>query len=134
MNENEQKNIQTNAGAPAAQKAEQIRDYSPRVDIWETDQAVFLTADMPGVSEKDVDIDLQGNTLEFSGIARISAPAEYSAAHCEFPAAKRYVRQFTLGESLDHDAITAEMKDGVLTLTLPKSKNVQPRKITVQRG
>ena len=127
MNENEQKNIQTNAGAPAAQKAEQIRDYSPRVDIRKT-------ADMPGVSEKDVDIDLQGNTLEFSGIARISAPAEYSAAHCEFPAAKRYVRQFTLGESLDHDAITAEMKDGVLTLTLPKSKNVQPRKITVQRG
>jgi len=113
---------------------EQVREYSPRVDIWEDEKAVYLTADMPGVSEEDVDIDLQGNTLELTGISTANVPDGFSALRREFPVARKYSRLFTLGESLDQEAISASMKDGVLTLTLPKSKDVQPRKIVVKRA
>lgn len=133
MNENEKQNM-TESAVQGRTETNKIREYSPHVDIWETEQAVYLTADMPGVSEKDVDIDLQGNTLEFSGLTHMELPEGFNATHYEYPATRRYVRQFTLGDSLDRDSITAEMKDGVLKLTLPKSKNNQPRKIVVQRG
>ena len=110
------------------------REYIPEIDLWETDEAVVLTADMPGVNENNVDIDLQGNTLEISGNANVTLPEGFTSVNHEFPQRRRYVRQFTLGDSIDQENITAEMKDGVLTLTLPKVKDATPRRIVVKRG
>jgi len=110
------------------------REYTPEIDLWETDQAVVLTAEMPGVNENNVDIDLQGNTLEISGTATVTLPEGFTSVHHEFPQCRRYVRQFTLGDSIDQENIAAEMKDGVLTLTLPKVKDATPRRIVVKRG
>jgi len=110
------------------------REFIPEIDLWETDQAVVLTADMPGVNENNVDIDLQGNTLEISGTTSATLPEGFTSVHKEFPLRRRYVRQFTLGDSIDQENITAEMKDGVLTLTLPKVKDATPRRIVVKRG
>ena len=95
----------------------------PRVDIFENDAEVLLIADMPGVNDKGVDIDLQRNCLTIKGTRQENA--EFQPTFC-------YERQFTLGDSIDLDNITASMKDGVLRLTMPKVKEASPRKIEVK--
>ena len=92
----------------------------PNVDIMENESIVYLVAEMPGVSEKNVDIDLQGNNLTIRGSTVCEGGTE--PARSEFYPEKAYERQFTLGNSIDLANITANMKDGVLRLTLPKVK------------
>lgn len=119
---------------------EKIEKYSPvvlnpRVDILENEKEVLLIADMPGVNEKGVDIDLQRNCLTIKGArAAEGCPCENNMAltKAEYQPAYSYERQFTLGDTIDLDGITASMKDGVLRLTLPKVKEAAPRRIEVK--
>jgi HSP20 family protein len=103
---------------------------TPKVDIMETESIVYLVAEMPGVNEKNVDIDLQGNNLTIRGSTVNEGGPEPTRS--EFYPAKAYERQFTLGNSIDLANISANMKDGVLRLTLPKVKELAPRKIEVK--
>ena len=103
---------------------------TPKVDIMETESIVYLVAEMPGVSEKNVDIDLQGNNLTIRGSTVSEGGTEPKRS--EFYPEKAYERQFTLGNSIDLANISANMKDGVLRLTLPKVKDLAPRKIEVK--
>ena len=106
----------------------------PQVDIIEDDSQVLLIADMPGVNEKNVDIDLQGNNLTIRG-QREPASYEGMTLKCaEYQPDFRYERQFTLGETIDVEHIGATMKDGVLKLSLPKVKEAAPRRIEVKLG
>ncbi len=108
-----------------------LRLYTPRIGIWENDNAVFLAAEMPGVSEKDVTIDLQGKTLEITGTVDFNLPEgfqEDNATTCK----RKYTRQFTLNDGIDQNEIAATMKDGVLRLTLAKVKAAVPRRIEVK--
>lgn len=105
---------------------------TPRVDIMENDTQVVLIADMPGVSEKDVDIDLQHNCLSIKGNRVFKAEDGMKLTNAEFQPAYIYERQFTLGDIIDTENITASMKDGVLRLTLPKVKEATPRRIEVK--
>ncbi|MBP5639753.1 MAG: Hsp20/alpha crystallin family protein [Victivallales bacterium] len=105
---------------------------SPKVDIMETETQVFLVAEMPGVSEKNVDVDLQGNTLAIRGTTDFKAPEGFDLTGSEYSPNKEYERQFTLGDSIDLNGISANMKDGILKLTLPKVKELSPRKIVVK--
>ena len=105
---------------------------SPKVDIMETETQVFLVAEMPGVSEKNVDVDLQGNTLTLKGTTDFQAPEGLELTGNEYSPNKIYERQFTLGDSIDLNGISANMKDGILKLTLPKVKELAPRKIVVK--
>lgn len=105
--------------------------YQPVVDIFETKEALFLVADMPGVSNANVEIDLKDNQLTLTG--RISS---YYSEN-EIPLYSEYgigdyVRQFTLADSIAQDKITAEMKDGVLKLVLPKIDRAKAKKIEVK--
>lgn len=104
----------------------------PRVDIMESDKDVVLIADMPGVNEKGVDIDLQRNCLTIKGVRVFEPEAGMKLTNAEFQPAYSYERQFTLGDTIDLDGITAAMKDGVLRLTLPKVKEAAPRRIEVK--
>lgn len=93
--------------------------YTPRVDIHENDQAITLIADLPGVDRSDVDIMLEKNTLTLRAKAVAKAPEGYSLAHGEYETGD-FERSFTVSEDVDPDAIAAEVRDGVLTVTLPK--------------
>lgn len=104
--------------------------YRPAVDILENDQGLTLLADMPGVNDKGIDIELNGHNLMIRGkVAEADLPAG-TPVHAEFRPGG-YERSFTLGDSIDRDHIRAVMKDGVLRLTLPKVGNAQARKIKV---
>jgi HSP20 family protein len=104
--------------------------YEPTVDIWESEQALVLQADVPGVKKDDVEINLDQDVLTISGRVSLDDYNGLRPVYSEFNVGN-FFRRFSLGETIDQAAITADMEDGVLTVTLPKKEMAQPRKITV---
>jgi HSP20 family protein len=103
----------------------------PRVNVFDTGSSVVLTADLPGVAEKDLQISVEGDTLSIAGDRKVVAPEGYSVHRQERSAAK-FSRSFTLPWKVDSERTTAALKDGVLTLTLAKAAEAQPRQIAVR--
>lgn len=119
--------------APA--KAERVRPgrvFIPAVDIFETPQALVLVADMPGVSGDAVTLDLKESLLTIFG--EVSPPPEKEALLAQEYAIGDFYREFQVGELIDKDKIKASVKNGVLTLTLPKAEKAKPRRIEVKSG
>lgn len=116
--------------------AEQTRPgvvFSPNVDIFETESQITLLADLPGVAADKLTIDLRDNTLTLTGnVSPIEAQDE-KALMVEYETGQ-YYRQFTLSNVIDQSGIDAQLKDGVLRLTLPKVEKAAPRTITVSAG
>ena len=105
--------------------------YLPAVDIFETDAAITVLADLPGVKPEHLDIDLRDSVLTLKG--RVSphvSPSEVDVLR-EYEAGT-FVRQFTLSETIDQAKIDAHLSDGVLRLVLPKVERAKPRQITVR--
>lgn len=118
-------------------RVEQTRDvpvYIPDTDIYETDDAIVVVADMPGVDEKHVDVDLEQRVLTISGTSAEAETFEGYALAAQGYRPGDYRRSFTLSNDVDVDGITARIKDGVLRIRLPKAKELQPRKIQVECG
>ena len=107
--------------------------FTPRVDIRETEAEVVLVADMPGVDETSVSIDLEGGELTIRGAFVPAAPDGHTLTYREYESGD-YERSFTLGNTINRSGIAATVRDGVLRLTLPKAEEAQPRRITVQAG
>ena len=105
----------------------------PAIDVYEDSQGITLIADLPGVSRERLDIQVDGNTLSVEGEAFIRMPEGMEAMYADVKST-RFRRSFTLSNELDPDRINAEIKDGVLTLVLPKRGEVQPRKIEISAG
>jgi HSP20 family protein len=104
--------------------------YTPRVDILENENEITIFADMPGVRSEDADIRFENGELTLHGrCSPRQEVANYLAA--EYGIGDFY-RVFTINESIDADKITAELKNGVLTVHLPKSEAVKPRRIAVK--
>jgi HSP20 family protein len=119
--------------APA--KGERVRPglvFKPAVDIFETPQALVLVADMPGVAGDALTIDLKENLLTIHG--QVSPPVEKQVILAQEYAIGDYYREFQVGEIVDKDKIEATVKNGVLTLTLPKAEKAKPRRIEVKTG
>ena len=104
------------------QRALPLQRFTPAVDIYETEQELVLLADLPGVMEQDLQLEVERGILTL----------EAEQAAVEGAARKAYHRQFKLSERIDADAGIAELKDGVLTLRLPKSEAAKPKKIAVK--
>ncbi|QDT47109.1 Spore protein SP21 [Symmachiella dynata] len=103
---------------------------NPRVDISETNEALILTVDLPGVAEEDVDITLHKQVLTIEAKkteCRHEGVNPYYVEH----SAGLYQRRFKLTEEVDRDGIDATLKDGVLRLTLPKAQAEVAQKIKV---
>jgi len=117
----------------AAAKVEQSNRNTvvPRTDIYETNEALFLSAELPGVAEGDVSITLEGDVLTVEGKNTTAAPAGFRLAYAEYEPAD-YRRVFTLNVDVQRDKIEATLKDGVLTLVLPKVEPAKARKIAVR--
>ena len=106
------------------------RYYVPAADIFETDQALTLLLEMPGVGKNNVDIQIENDVLRVEGKIDFSAYKDTEPVYTEYNVG-HYARAFTLSNKIDRDAITAQVENGVLTLTLPKSKDALPRRIAV---
>jgi HSP20 family protein len=103
--------------------------FSPMVDIWETDEGLTVVADMPGVAAEGLNVDLKDNVLTIFG--KVSYDGKGKRYLIQEYEEGDYYRQFSLSELIDQEKITASIKDGVLTVKLPKQAPAQPRKITV---
>jgi len=106
------------------------RYYVPSADIFETDEALSVVMEMPGVEKKDIDIVLENHTLRVDGRIDFAKYEGMQPVYTEYNVG-HYARSFTLSDKVDQDTISAELNDGVLTLTLQKSKEAQPRRISI---
>ncbi len=105
--------------------------YTPTVDIFETDSAITLLADLPGVKPEGLTIDLRDNVLTLTGEIAPFENANEEDLIIEYEVGK-YFRQFTISNIIDQEKIQANLNDGVLNLMLPKADKAQPRKIAVK--
>jgi HSP20 family protein len=107
--------------------------FQPCTDIFERDDAIVVIADMPGVGPDAVDVDLSGNELTISGRVDDASIADHALSYAEYEIGD-FQRQFRISGGIDADKIDATIKNGVLQVVLPKSKEAQPQKITVKAG
>lgn len=105
--------------------------YLPAVDISETENEVILKYDMPGVKKEDVEITAEKDTLTVTGNVNIETFGDVVYQETRIG---NFRRQFTLPEDVDHDHIKAEMKNGVLTVTIAKPEKAKPKKIPITTG
>ena len=105
--------------------------YNPPVDIIERERDILVLADMPGVDEKALDITLEKNVLTIQGTVTPAATGGHALAHQEFEPGD-YQRAFTLSSEVDREGIQATLRNGVLSLVLPKSGPARTRKIEVK--
>lgn len=125
-----QKDISANAGHQMEKRQESEEVFiRPAVDIFETEQGLTLMADLPGVDKEDLKIDLDQGllTVQASGKSQMGGVS----IRREFLHGSFY-RQFRLSDEIDSENIVAEMKNGVLTLLLPKSEAARPRRIEIR--
>ncbi len=103
--------------------------YSPAVDIYETEDALHLLADLPGVKQDNLDIDLDDRKLTITGLVEASSE-KLRPVYSEYGVGG-FTRSFELGDTIERKGISASLKDGVLTLVLPKADRLKPRKIEI---
>lgn len=129
----EVRNLEQNEGAlkQLPETGRTRRTFIPRADIWESKEEICLLADMPGVDESKVEITIEKNILTITGTVEPEVPQGYKLAYSEYGVGD-YKRVFTLSNEIDKDGIEASVKNGVLKLKLPKSKEVLPKKITIK--
>ena len=107
--------------------------YRPLADIRDTGKDVVLTLEMPGVGREDVEIGLERRVLTVRGRGHVTSPEGYRRVYAEYGEGD-YERVFTLSEDIDEGAISAEMANGVLTLTLQRAEAAKPKRIEVKAG
>ncbi|MGE5257678.1 MAG: Hsp20/alpha crystallin family protein [Hyphomicrobiales bacterium] len=107
--------------------------FTPEVDIFETEKAITLLADIPGVKPDKLNIDLRDNILTIAGDVDPASKADEEDVIIEYETG-RFYRQFTLSEVIDQNKIDAKLADGVLRLNLPKVAKATPRKIAIKTG
>ncbi len=130
-----EKELTPKAKEEAPLKAERVKPgqvFIPAVDVYETPEALVLVADMPGVPGDKVTLDLKENLLTISG--QVPPPPEKETLVVQEYAVGDFYREFQVGELIDTEKIEAVVKDGVLTLTLPKAEKAKPRRIEVKSG
>ena len=128
--------VERNEAAPTRSDTEatrQVSQFVPDVDIFETTDSLVLTADMPGVKTDTLDIRLERGILTIYGHVGPVDVGERNLVHAEYETGD-YYRAFTLSEDIDQERIEASLKDGVLTLRMPKSARAKARKVTVSPG
>jgi HSP20 family molecular chaperone IbpA len=102
----------------------------PTADIFEDSNALTVVLEMPGVNKNNVDINVEGGVLQIDGRLDFSKYEGMQPVYTEYNIG-HYRRSFSLSNKIDQNRICAEMKDGVLTITLPKAEEAKPRRISV---
>ena len=117
------------SNGPQTEAAEQT-PMLPMVDVTEDASGITLYADLPGVQKDKLSVRVEAGSLSIEGEISLPWVKDLQVNHIEVPV-PRYARSFTLGKELDRDKVSAEFKQGVLRLHIPKVEHVKPRKIEV---
>ena len=126
----EREEVKQGASAGALQREPDLV-LRPPVDIHEDAEGITVTADMPGVSRERLNIEVDKDMLLIEGDARIDMPEGMEALYADVRT-PRYRRSFTLSGELETGQIDASLKDGVLSVRIPKRAEVRPRRIEVR--
>lgn len=105
----------------------------PPVNVFEDAAGITLYADLPGVPKDKLNLQVEADTLTIEGELSLDTPEGMEAIHAEIGLA-RYRRVFTLSKELDSEKVSAELRNGVLKLRIPKAEHAQPRRIEVKVG
>jgi HSP20 family protein len=116
---------------PFGSTPETRENWIPSVDILEKDGNLILKAELPGMTEKQIDLKLEGTTLTLKGERKLENEDKKSNYHRIESFYGSFTRSFRLPETVDLDKINAEYKNGVLTVTIPQKPEVRPREIPV---
>jgi HSP20 family protein len=106
------------------------RAFLPITDIFESDQALTVILEMPGVDKENVDVSVENDILTIEGRIDYSKYEGLQPVYTEYNIG-HYVRTFQISSKIEQGEISAELKDGVMTLVLPKAEKAKPRKIKV---
>jgi HSP20 family protein len=107
------------------------RFYVPYTDVYETEEALTLVMEMPGVDREAVEIELKEDVLRVEGKIDSSKYEGMEPVYTEYNVG-HYARSFALSDRVDQEHISAQLEDGVLTLTLPKAAEARPRRIALK--
>ncbi|SAK48852.1 heat shock protein Hsp20 [Caballeronia fortuita] len=121
------------AAGREADASERRMTLTPPVDIFENSQGVILWADLPGVTKDRLDVKIHDGNLFIEAEAVVPTPAGLRLQHAEIRQ-PHFARAFSLGSDLDASKIDANLKDGVLRLTIPRRDEARPRRIDVRTG
>lgn len=102
----------------------------PPVDVLEDQAGITLYADVPGVTRENLELQVEGDNLFIEGKISMEMAKDLEATHVEVPRS-RYRRVFALSREFDAGKLTAELKNGVLKLRIPKAEHAKPRRITI---
>jgi HSP20 family protein len=108
------------------------KGFVPAFDVSETDSALIVKAEVPGIEQKDMDISLSNGLLTIKGEKKLEKKEENEQFHSVERSYGAFSRTFRLPVEVDVEKVDAGYKDGVLTVTLPKTETAQPRKIEVK--
>ena len=132
---NEQTKVAKQEGSKVARQedapARTEAALTPPVDVIEDATGITLYADLPGVPRDKLHLHVEAETLTIEGELDLEMPEGMEATHAEVSLG-RYRRVFTLSRELDTEKVSAELRNGVLTLRIPKAEHAQPRRIEVQ--
>ena len=117
-------------GDVAEEQTRPGRTYLPNVEIRETEDALWLWADMPGVDQGSVDIRLENGALSIEGEVQTDEYADLTPAYTEYNVGN-FRRSFQMSTAIDSQRIEAKVKNGVLELRLPKSEEARPQRIPI---
>jgi len=106
--------------------------WSPSVDVREDEHNFVIVAELPGMAKEDIDLEVEQNTLAIKGERKFERKDEGESYHFVERSYGSFYRSFRLPKNVDGDAIGAEYKDGLLTVTLPKKEEVKPKKVEIK--
>ena len=106
---------------------------SPPVDVIEDSAGITLRADLPGVPKDKLSLQVEADTLTIEGQVSMPTPQSMEASYVEV-SMPRFRRVFTLSKELDAGKVSADLKNGVLSLRIPKAEHAQPRRIDIKVG
>lgn len=108
-----------------------LSEWSPRVDIYDRDEAIVIKAELPGMEKKDIDIDIEGGILTLKGERSHEEEVKENNYYRKERSFGKFHRAFKLPEDVDPEKIKADFKNGILKIDIPKPEERKPRKITV---
>ena len=117
--------------AQAEESTQATRYFVPPCDIHETDEALVISMEMPGVSKENVEVMLEKDVLKVSGQVDFSGYAGLEPIYTEY-AVGHFSRSFSLSSTVDQSGISARVDNGVLLLSLPKAREAKPRRVAIQ--
>ena len=106
-------------------------EWSPSFDVTETKDAYVFKADVPGVKQEDLEIAITGNRVQISGKRDTEEETKTDTVYTYERQSGSFTRSFTIPEGVDVDRAKSELKEGVLTLTIPKKTGAQAKKIPI---